>query len=587
MFDCYKSWVDALKKRVLLKVKDSVISGLKEGKLHEKVNLSRSSKNISMKLDCPHIAFICSMMPPNIILAGVDIKENHTEEDFTDKDERFDLGWIKTGEEYHDWKKGFIPAEIVEVSNNLTIKRIRQDAIFGPPALKKEVVNEIITSSFLFPVKDKIVNFDSMEEVVQLLKDVKLNGTESGGACPEPYGNWGDKSSDEHFSRLFFHGIGALLLEQQTKASSRPELGPIEIDMGFMEGLSIRPGFRPYGAVVYFDLDQKCTGIYDSAKKKLFVPEDEGWEGAKFITRSSVFLLCTAREHLMQSHMALSNYFSLSSIKHLPPSHPIRRLGNVFTYRTNYVNDSAFSSLVPEGSILHHGTALEYEGLQAVFENSFQNSNAFEPFPKVYMRPELLEMSKNGKLPYHKEGVEFYNVVEKFVTDWLRMESDAATDKYAQAFYNEIRESTMNQKYVLPKWRGVKNMIDLLSQCIFRVTCYHEIAGVVVQYVNDPFTYALRLQEDKDGKIVLQSDVQSFLLTMAIVASTGLPVPMLMAPYAKYFGENGAPGWEKKIWGDFQDALKKQSAAVKKAESERNVEFLFFDPEKFESAISV
>lgn len=132
--------------------------------------------------------------------------------------------------------------------------------------------------------------------------------------------------------------------------------------MGFMNDLPVREGFRRYGAKVYFDLEQKCIGIYDSAKKKLFVPGDEGWEKAKFIARSSALLLATAREHLMQSHMAVSNYVSLASIKHLPPSHPIRRLVNVFTFRANYVNDSAFSTLVPEQSILHHGTAFEYEG---------------------------------------------------------------------------------------------------------------------------------------------------------------------------------------------------------------------------------
>ena len=118
-------------------------------------------------------------------------------------------------------------------------------------------------------------------------------------------------------------------------------------------------------------------------------------------------------------------------------------------------------------------------------------------------------------------------------------------------------------------------MIDLLSQCVFRVTCYHEIAGVVVQYASDPFAYAVCLREDKYGNIVLQWDVQCYLLTMVIVATTSLKVPHLMAPYAKYFGENGAPEWEKTTWGDFQDALEKQSAAVKKAESERDVKFLF------------
>ena len=108
------------------------------------------------------------------------------------------------------------------------------------------------------------------------------------------------------------------------------------------------------------------------------------------------------------------------------------------------------------------------------FPYSFENSNAFEPFPTVYMRPKLLDMNKNGLLPYHKEGIEYYNIVENMVKEWLGIEEDATTDEYAQTFYNEI----------CPEFKGKDNIIDVLSQFIFRVTCYHEIFGVVVQYVN-------------------------------------------------------------------------------------------------------
>lgn len=552
--------------------------------------LTPSSKKLLEELDSTYVSFILNALPEKIIKNNEE-GTRKTVDDFVmygeHGEEHFELGWERTGEGFHDWKKGFIPAEIVEVSDNLTIKRIRTDAIYGPPALDKEAINKILTSSTLFPVEDAIANFESMDEVTQLVKDVKLHGKKSEGASPDPYGEWGDKSSDKHFSRLFFNGIGAALLEQQIADSTRPELGPIEIDMDFMVDLPLREGFRPYGAKVYFDLDQKCTGIYDSAKRKLFVPGDEGWEKAKFVARASAFTLLTAREHLMQSHMIVANYVSLSSIKHLPPSHPIRRLINLFTFRTNYVNDSAFSTLVPENSILHHGTAFEFKGLQTIFENSFSNSNAFEPFPKVNMRPELLEMSKNGKLPYHKEGVEYYNIAEKLVKEWLGMEEKAATDEYAQAFYNEIRQSTENQKYKLPEFKGADSIVDVLSQFIFRVTCYHEIIGVVVQYVNDPFAYTLRLQENEDGELMVQADVQSFLLSMAIVATTGLTVPPLMDPYKGYMGRDGAPMWEKTVWNDFQAALDKQSKALDSAESKRTVEYLFSNPKKFESSISV
>ena len=130
-------------------------------------------------------------------------------------------------------------------------------------------------------------------------------------------------------------------------------------------------------------------------------------------------------------------------------------------------------------------------------------------------------------------------------------------------------------------------MVDVISQFIFCVTYYHEVIGVVVQYLSDPFAYAIRLHENQDGELVTQADVQSFLLGMVIVATTGLDVKKLMDPYQGYMGRGGAPLWERTAWKHFQDALKEQSAAVKEAESERAVQFLFSDPEQFESSISV
>ena len=167
------------------------------------------------------------------------------------------------------------------------------------------------------------------------------------------------------------------------------------------------------------------------------------------------------------------------------------------------------------------------------------------------------------------------------------MGNAAATDKYAQAFYEEIRDSTLNQKYKLPEFNGIHNIVDVISQFIFRVTYYHEVVGVVVQYMSDPFAYALRLRENQDGELMTEADVQSFLLGMVIVATTGLKTPKLMNPYKGYMGRDGAPSWEMTVWNHFQVDLKEQSAAVKEAESERDVSYLFSDPEQFESSISV
>jgi len=117
---------------------------------------------------------------------------------------------------------------------------------------------------------------------------------------------------------------------------------------------------------------------------------------------------------------------------------------------------------------------------------------------------------------------------------------------------------------------------------------YHEIIGTIIDYANDPTFASFRVcEDDADGKPATQADVQSFMFELLITASTGLTVPMLMKQYENYFGKDGAPEWEKEKWSGFIEALKDQSKKVKKSDKKRDVQFLFMDPERFESAISV
>lgn len=65
--------------------------------------------------------------------------------------------------------------------------------------------------------------------------------------------------TDESFSRIFFYGMGCVLLTKQ-KDLSDSEHGPFVVDMPFHK-LKVRDLYRPYGACVYFNADQKVTAI--------------------------------------------------------------------------------------------------------------------------------------------------------------------------------------------------------------------------------------------------------------------------------------------------------------------------------------
>lgn len=389
--------------------------------------------------------------------------------------------------------------------------------------------------------------------------------------------------TDESFSRFFFYGMGAVLLVKQEKVSTS-QFGPFVVDMPY-DDLEIRgkDKYRPYGARIHFSKDQKVTAIYDYGESKLVKPGENGWDLAKMLAKTTAFLLMTAREHLIWTHMLVSNAATRESTRQLPPNHPIRRLLTVFTYGATEVNINAFNTLIPNTCILHRSTGLKYASLKDVYEMSFSQSTIFQPFTDRKYNPALQDLIENGQFPYASEGEEYYIIVRKFVKDWLQKSGDAANDDQAEAFYNGMKESTKGQAYELPDIGDDSAMANLLSSIIFTVTAYHELVGHVVDYILLPSRAGFRLTKRDPSKI----DLQSFLYAMAIGASTSKRMPSLVAQFQNFFGAGGAPLWEREVWSTFQADLTSQSRKVRQDDNEREIEFKFFDPARFECSVSV
>lgn len=339
---------------------------------------------------------------------------------------------------------------------------------------------------------------------------------------------------------------------------------------------------RPYGARIYFNTDQKATAIYDYHKDLLVKPGDEGWKEAKWVAKTTAFTLHTTGEHLMWGHLIVANTVTMAMTLKLPPSHPIRRLLTIFTYRSNTINDQAFATLVPECSTLQRATAFEYPEFVKVFEHTYRTSTAFMPFGEREMIPELQKLSDDGKFPVWSEGKAYYDLVFAFTKKWVAASGDAASDEYAKAFYEELQTLNEGQSYDLPDFESEDAMAKLLAQTVFTVTAWHELVGTIIDYAAAIDGAGTRLVEGTS-----QADPQAYLDNLIICAVTGMKMPMLAKPFSNYFGKDGAPEWEAKEWNSFVEDLLAQSKAVKEDEAKREFEFKFFDPARFECSISV
>jgi hypothetical protein len=538
-------------------------------------DISSSTRRALRKQD-PLTLLGCKAFPQNIIGRN---QEATTNADI-DSDE-VNLGWKKVGKGFEDWKKSEVKEMYEEVSPSFSTKILRRDDFTGKYTLLDSTINNGMRSSFLFPMKDT-GEYISIEDAEQMSKDLDLV---EGLALPKSYNTGFDMRSDESFSRIFFYSLGAPLIAVQKKDDPAvvPELGPFVVDMP-LEGLKSRPLYRSLGARIHFGEDQIVTAIYDYAKKKQLKPGDDGWDAAKTLAKTTAFLLVTAREHLIWCHLVVSNTITTTSILELSPSHPIRRLLTVFTYNATGVNQDAFDTLVTDTGMLHRSTGIEYESLRDVFEMSYKQCKMYQPFTEHELSPEVAKLAEEGKFPYVTEGREYWNIVHKFVSEWIGAAGDAAEDEQAMAFYKSVQESTKGQAYELPDYTSTEDMIKLITQSIFTVTAHHELVGCVVDYIKQPDRAGFRILKKNNGT---DTDTQSWLLASLIGAATSVRMPKLMKPFKKFFGAGDAPAWERDVWNSFIGNLGEQSTKVREADAKRDVEFKYFDPENFECSVSV
>jgi len=269
----------------------------------------------------------------------------------------------------------------------------------------------------------------------------------------------------------------------------------------------------------------------------------------------------------------------------------VARLLKIFTFRTNDINLDNLDLSLKERGIFHRALGFTWEGVIQAYDFSYATSNIFQPFPQRQVNSQLFDLSNENRFPFLSEGIAYYQIVEAFVKDWMENAGDFGRDALAIAFYNAMKDSSLGQAYELPDYSEAA-MIDLLSQCIFTVTGYHEVIGTIIEYTIATNRASVRISEGHvEGS--LEADLQSHLLTNLITANTGLPNPKLMASYSNFFGVpiGQAPSWERTVWEKFQVNLVVQSARVKSADSERVArnpqhEFPYLDPANFECSVS-
>lgn len=397
---------------------------------------------------------------------------------------------------------------------------------------------------------------------------------------------WREFESDGANEEISFKGLGQVFL-QGTEGSTSPEKpdnAVFQSDLTMLSVGEVREGFEKYGAVAYFDKDKKFISIYLSHSKKSFFPNSSptDWSHAKFMWRSSMFVLTTLREHLIFGHWIVSNSCCAVVQETMEPDHPIRRMFKPFTFRTSAINYKSSTSLLPVNGVLHRATALEADSLSKVFE-AVTSQFKYETFEQ-WLNNKKLPQDALEELPCYQDGRPYHQAVKNYVTNYVNIyfptEEDVTGNNDIKAMWEGV-EKSITAGYGLPEL-SKDALIDYATSVLFYVTGLHEWVGNVTEYATVPNGMA--------GKIrigAVTQDKQAFIQMQCIAGLTGLRQPPLYADWTCVFLEDDNHGKAVDAYNKFMAECRVLDKEVDEKNLLRTVPFVCFQPVNMEGAISI
>jgi hypothetical protein len=385
---------------------------------------------------------------------------------------------------------------------------------------------------------------------------------------------WDELQSDAAQSRFAFAGLAALHL---TTVSAKNDAARFVVDMTWMHELPVRRGYERYGAAAYFDEQRRIIRIRWSHGGKDVQPGDRDWEHAKFAWRSSVFVGITVADHLWGLHLRVGNEMVVATREQLGAEHPLRLLLKPYCFRTVAINHRATATLVVRRGLPHRAFALTYEGLAAAMLHG-------EPRAKLIPFPTLLAGNGTAELPefpFAEDGVALYRIIESFVHGYLRLylPNDAAirNDAELAAWWRALASVRPDGASLTT----LAQLVDVVSAYIFSATAMHKHVGALREYLLNPEKIGSRIRPD-----AVRGDCQGSILTMLLVAATGLEQPPLLSDFTHLLPRTKAPE-ARALLDDYMARLRALALDIDRRNRERSHPYNSFNPARLECSVSI
>ncbi|CAF1436727.1 unnamed protein product [Adineta ricciae] len=465
-----------------------------------------------------------------------------------------------------------------------------------------------LVNSTLWDFYDCLAEFDTLEQAFAWRARVFPE-------LPLPNVVYTDMFSDEAVSRLAFFGC-ACHYTQRIGNGWKPGCGIPEqklltnaVYVNDMTGLSIfrvRKPFERYGAAVYFDKDFQLIAIYWCHANRLIEKNDQFWEHAKYVWRSSFFAYVTICDHLIVTHMIECNAFVTATRKCLPSDHPLRVFLKPFTYHTVSVNYQAAVSLVNRRGLVHRIWAFDYDEFLKVCDYISANYK-FRLLPEFIsptMSPKNNHVSReewDKAYPIYSDTKEFWRIIQQYVANFFhityhlrveidpdddndekRVDKDVCDDKLPVDSYMMDFIDDLCKQLGIPGITSLKRFVDVLSQLIADSTGIHEHVGQISDYMIDPRFIGAKLQEGRE-----MQNIQTYTQILILTVVTGLRMPGIMEDWSHLIEHNQDYEKNLKNYQDFKSQLRKLSKRVDESNKTRRYPFQSFNPRFIECSTSV
>jgi hypothetical protein len=355
----------------------------------------------------------------------------------------------------------------------------------------------------------------------------------------------------------------------------------------------MRSNYERFGTAMYFDEQHTLLGIYWKEHDKFVTTNDVEFPHVRLLLCANVMMSITIKDHLAMVHWLISNAVLINSERFLSATHPLRRLIRPHTYNAANVNASSLHALAPK-----NGLAIRLCGFST---NSWgdlctnvTNEFVYESIEETFVKRGLDDKYRTI-IPYYQDGMEFWNILEKYISNYIHImynnDGELLADAELVEYWNGMKEYHKSYNERLGEL-NMTNLIKQLTHFVYWVTGGHSYVGSVQEY--------LYTMNSLGGKVcknttkhpnVSRIDIQTYFQQIALICLTSVPMPLLINDWSHLY-EIYKDQLEKhqKILNnlnEWQNELKALSASINNRNMHRLQPFDWMNPACMNCSVSV